>query len=283
MSAPGRSQALIPEPFKGEGAPVSLEREALRQQMLLRALWRDARPGVLAGWTRDGARFERGLAAYRSNAAALAARALLAAFPTVAAVLGEEAFPRFARAFWWAEPPERGDIAQWGEALPGFIAADAQLASEPYLADVAQLDWAVHRAAGAADGDEQVSGLALLAEHEPERLHIGLRAGGRCIASPWPIVSIWAAHWSPPPGDGDPFAPVRGALAGRRGEVAWVCRAGPRVRVHSLADADARFMQALARGDTLAAALGAAGAGFDVERWLHQALREGWLQAVHLR
>jgi hypothetical protein len=28
--------------------------EALRQQMLLRALWRDARPGVVEGWLRDG-------------------------------------------------------------------------------------------------------------------------------------------------------------------------------------------------------------------------------------
>ena len=73
---------------------TALQKEALRQQMLLRALWRDARPGVVAGWMRDGARFARGLAAYQANAGALAERALGAAFPTIAALLGDESFAR---------------------------------------------------------------------------------------------------------------------------------------------------------------------------------------------
>ena len=46
--------------------------------MLLRALLGDARPGVVGGWMRDGARLARGLAAYRANAGALAERALAA-------------------------------------------------------------------------------------------------------------------------------------------------------------------------------------------------------------
>ena len=47
---------------------MSADREALRQQMLLRALWRDARPGVVAGWMRDDpARFQRGLQAYQGG------------------------------------------------------------------------------------------------------------------------------------------------------------------------------------------------------------------------
>ena len=42
------------------------------EKELLRALLNDARPGVVAGWMRDGERFGRGLAAYRANAGALA-------------------------------------------------------------------------------------------------------------------------------------------------------------------------------------------------------------------
>ena len=67
-------------------------REALRQQMLLRALLGDARPGVVAGWLRDGPRVDAGLAAYRANAGALAERALAAAYPTVQQLLGEVSF-----------------------------------------------------------------------------------------------------------------------------------------------------------------------------------------------
>ena len=39
-----------------QSSPVNAaaeQKEALRQQMRLRALWRDARPGVVAGWLRD--------------------------------------------------------------------------------------------------------------------------------------------------------------------------------------------------------------------------------------
>lgn len=263
---------------------MTLEREVLRQQMLLRALWRDARPGVLAGWTRDGARFERGLAAYRANAAALAARALQAAYPTVAALLGEESFALFARAFWQSHPPLRGDIAEWGDALPAFIAGDAQLAAEPYLADVASLDWALHRAVAAADDELPAQDLALLAERAPHTVGVRFRAGAALVQSPWPVVSIWLAHWGPRDAlvrTADAFASVRAALAARQGETAWVWREGFRARVRAL-DADAaRCMQVLLKGGSMAAALAAAGVGFDVERWLHEALRADWIARVH--
>ena len=62
----------------------TLHKEGLRQQMLLRALWRDARPGVVTGWLRDAPeRSARGLQAYQANAGALAERALAAAYPTL--------------------------------------------------------------------------------------------------------------------------------------------------------------------------------------------------------
>ena len=50
-------------------------KEALRQQMLLRALWRDAPPGVVGGWLRGAPeRWRRGLQVYQANAGALAER-----------------------------------------------------------------------------------------------------------------------------------------------------------------------------------------------------------------
>ena len=62
---------------------ATAEREALRQQLLLRALWRDARVAArcAAGCATPCAP-ARGLAAYRGNAGALAERALARRFPT---------------------------------------------------------------------------------------------------------------------------------------------------------------------------------------------------------
>ena len=253
------------------------QKEALRQQMLLRALWADARPGVVQGWLRDAAvRATRGLQVYRANAGALAERALGAAFPTVAELVGEESFAALARALWFAHPPQRGDIGQWGGALPGFIAAAPQLAEEPYLADVARLDWAVHRAEQAADGGA-VSGLQQLAEAEPSTLQLRLADGMALLCSAHPVVSIWQAHRSLAE---DRFAAVREAFAAGRGENALVWRDGLKAAVQSVPEADARFVQVLLDGRSLADALDHAGHEFAFDRWLQQALSRGWLRSI---
>ena len=93
------------------------QREALRQQMMLRALLGDARPAVVEGWLGgDATRKRAGLAAYRANAGALAERALAAAVPTVAQLLGDESFAGFARAFWTAHPPTEFRIGHHARA-----------------------------------------------------------------------------------------------------------------------------------------------------------------------
>ena len=255
---------------------LAAQKEALRQQMLLRALWADARPGVVTGWLRDApARATRGLQAYRANAGALAERALTAAFPTVAQLVGEESFAALARALWSTQPPQRGDIGLWGEALPDFIAAAPQLADEPYLADVARLDWLLHRAEQAADRSA-ARGLELLAEADPMRLQLRLAAGVALLCSAYPVFSIRQAHRSEAE---DRFAPVREAFAAARGENVLVWRDGFKAAASTLPDADARFMQAALDGRSLAQALDDAGAGFAFDGWLRQALQQGWLEA----
>jgi len=88
-------------------------REALRQQLLLRVLWRDADSGVLRGHARPlGAHaLQAGVAAYRGNAGAVAERALAGTFPTLAELVGDDAAGALARDFWRHHPPARGDLA----------------------------------------------------------------------------------------------------------------------------------------------------------------------------
>ena len=255
-------------------------REALRQQMLLRALWRDARPAGVAGWMRDGARFERGLQAYQAHAGALAERALAAAYPTIRQLLGDASFAALARAFWQRDAPQRGDIAQWGGALADFIAAAPQLAAEPYLADVARLEWAVQQAEHAADGGLP-QGLEHLRDTEPAQLRLRLAPGTALVESAHPIVAIWHAHRDRAGlDDATRFADVRAAFAAGRAEAALVCRRGWAADVLALDPADARFTRALLAGDDLAAALQQAGPHLDFEAWLLQALQAGTLAAV---
>jgi putative DNA-binding protein len=257
---------------------AALQREALRQQQLLHTLWRHGDDQALAPWLREsGERAGQGLDAYRGNASAIAERALASAFPTVQQLIGAEAFAQLARVFWRRQPPRCGDLARYGDALPGWIADDPQLASEPYLADVARVDWAVHTIEQAADVASTPAGLSLLAELDPSHLVLRLRPALTLVVSRWPVATIWQAHRG---SEADRFVPVRQALANHVAETALVARPAWRATVQMVDEATARFMIELQDGVTLAAALDAAGATFQFEPWLHDAVRQQWLQAV---
>ncbi len=248
--------------------------EAERQSQLLAAL---LRRGEASGLRGPGPRIARGLAAYRANAGALAERALQAAAPTVAAMLGEADFARLARDLWAADPPARGDVAEWGAALPAFIEAQPDLAEWPWLADAARLDRARYDAERAADAEFDAASLALLAEADPAALVLEPMPGLAVLQSDWPIATLYTAHHA---GGPDPFAPVRAALAERRGEAVCVARAGWRVQVHRLSAGEAIFMCVLFDGASLAEALACPGPDFDFAAWLTRAVTQGWLKAV---
>ncbi|OYU65708.1 MAG: hypothetical protein CFE45_44120, partial [Burkholderiales bacterium PBB5] len=159
-------------------------REAWRQQRLMQVLAGDIAPSDLQHWLRTPqAQQARGWRAYQANAAATAERALAAAYPTVQQLLGPDSFAALARALWRTHPSAEGDLAAWGDALPGYLAESTSLASEPYLADMARLDWALHRADLAPDDDAAATGLQQLASDDPANLYLHLRDGHAVLCS----------------------------------------------------------------------------------------------------
>lgn len=261
---------------------AALEREAARQQWLLRALWRTHEPAPPAeAWLRESpTRQQRGLQAYRVNAAASAERTLAIAYPTVAALIGQASFAALARDLWRRHAPEQGDLGEWGSALPDFIAASESLASEPYLADSARLDWLVHLASRAADAPEAPPALDALAADAPESLRLVLRPGCALLSSAWPLAAVWQAH-QPSAGQGDErFDNVRAMFADGRGEHAFVWRDGFVVRVDAHDAGSAEFTRAVIDGESLEKALDAAADTFAFDQWLVQALLQRWLVAV---
>ena len=216
------------------------------------------------------------LQAHLAHAGAMAERALAAAYPTLQQLLGAQPFAALARAHWHAEPPRAGDLACWGAGLPAFAAAAVQLAAEPYLADVAQLEWAVHQASSAADDEAAVQGVQHLHDADPQALWLLLRAGTAVVQSAYPVVTLWHAHRHTEPAR-PTLADARAALAAGRAEQALVWREGWQVHVAALTLAAAAFTRAVLQGSAVGAALHQAGPAFEFEAWLLRALREGWL------
>jgi hypothetical protein len=253
--------------------------EAHRQQALLCALAGVGDAGS-TGLRERGERAARGLEAYRANAEVGAERALAAAFPVVKAMVGPDDFSHLAREFWQASPPSRGDLGEWGDAFPAWLASHAAMAPWPCLGDCARLDIACHRSERAADAVLDMASLSLLESRAPSSLRLQLMPGTALIRSGWPIVAIHRAHQL----DGDAaeraFALVREAIAEHQGEDALVGRQGWRAVVHALSDTEARWTQTLLDGADLDSALIRAGEDFDFAAWLQRAVDGSWLQAV---
>lgn len=262
---------------------------AQQQQRLLDALF--ARPGdardlaVTQLATRldtRHAQWARGLAAYRSNGHAMAERALRAAYPVIAAMLGDQNFDLLARDLWHSHPPRGGDLALWGDALPGFLQASDTLSDVPYLGDVARAEWALHRAAGAADAVSDLPSFARLASEDPQGLALVLSPGTAVIGSRFPVASLVTAHLQEQPSLAEAAQRLRDGI----GEHALVWRQGLRPRIAAITPAAAALVQALQAGADLPGALDAAGAadttppGFDFSAWLTAAVTDGLVIGV---
>ncbi|MDZ7813204.1 MAG: putative DNA-binding domain-containing protein [Ideonella sp.] len=217
-----------------------------------------------------------GLRAYRANGLAVAHRALMAAYPSVAAMMGEDAMQVLARDLWWQAPPAVGDLGRWGAGLADWMAGFEPLAEFPWLPDCARLDWAVHCAATLADVPPGAQDLHLLAEVDPDALSLVLVPGLMLIHSPWPLAALRQAHQAAQP-DAEAVAALL-SPAHRNASVTLVWRQGWQTRVAEVTEAEAHLMQCLAEGQSLAQALGCVqDSNFDFQSWLLRALGQAWL------
>lgn len=220
-----------------------------------------------------------GLRAYQLNAQATAQRVIAGHFPTLQAMLGEDTLKALALILWQEAPPEGGDLGEWGGALPELIGRHPDLQAWPWLADCARLDWARHRCERAADARLNAPSLNLLAEAEPDQLHMALKPCVQLLTSDWPVLALWQAHQGPTEAH---EAAARLALqSGLAGDVV-IWRTSWQLQMARVPPADALWMKALMTqssqtGQSLGALLDHAPAGFDFSKWLNQAVAQGWL------
>lgn len=242
------------------------------QQSLLAALWAPTHDEALDQLATPGAPDRnfmwRGIAAYRSHAAAQAVRSLGAAYPVVEQLVGQENFEALSRLLWRERPPQGGDLAQWGAALVAQIEDLPELVADlPFLADVARVEWTLHSMATLGDAEAEPATFALLAHEDPANLWFDLAPGTACFSSAWPVVTLIETPRSAP------SQQVRGA------ETARVWRGGWRPRLCRAQPGEPAFVRAVQEGKSLGAALECA-PGFDLSVWLAPAVQEGLLLRV---
>lgn len=205
------------------------------------------------------------LAIYRGNVHGNRASALAGAYPIVRKIVGEEFFDAMAREYARMHRSPSGDLNEYGEWFPDFVATFPHTADLPYLPDVARLEWLAHRAFFAADPAS--FDFSVLAEPASERwsaLRPRLAGGCALLESAWPLGRIWTIHQDDYDGA---FEIDLDAGADR----VLVHRPAWRAQVCSLAPGDFLFLESALRGATLGEAFetaAAADADFDLLRAL---------------
>ncbi len=200
-----------------------------------------------------GARFE----VYRRTALENLHGALAAAYPVILRLVGEAFFREAAGRYARERGSRSGDLNEYGDAFPDFLADYPHAASAAYLPDVARLEWALHESRRAADLPPlDLGALARVAPELQGAIRFGLHPAVRLIASPHPILVIWEAN-----------QPQRdGTLEEGGGAVGVLVRRIDAVAAPVAIDAaDWTFLAALGRGATLEEActeLGAAASAF---------------------
>lgn len=195
-------------------------------------------------------RSEGGLAVYRRGVEETHHAALSAAYPVVRRLVGDAFFREAASQYARAHPSVSGDLHAFGARLADFLRGYPYAASLAYLPDVARLEWAVHRALHAADAPRfDFAALARVPQQTYPALRLLLAPSVGCIASPYPILSLWEANQ--PQHDGTP----RGE--GAQSVLVW--REDGVVRVRAVIEAEWQFLAVLRRGAPLSEAQDALG------------------------
>ena len=210
----------------------------------------DAKAAPLIAGDEEGTR--QRLAIYRANVAANATGALAAIYPIVQKLVGAEFFAGLAHAYCGAHPSTSGDLNELGLHLADFVRTFAPAQPLPYLADVARLEWLVHKAHYAADcAPLDVAALTVLNQDDYARLAVLLHPAVAVLDSAYPLFRLWEVHQ-----DG-----YRGELAVNvesGGDHIVVYRPQFRATVARVAAGEATFLAAVARGTLLGSALDAA-------------------------
>jgi hypothetical protein len=228
---------------------------------------------ALSSWiVANGIAADARLEIYRNNSRSNLRNALRADYPVIERLTGSAFFLHAADAYLAMTPSTSGDVGEYGQDFPDFLATFTPAASLPYLPDVARLERAWSDALVAAEavaGD--FSAFLLL---PPERLggvRLTLHPALRLVSSIYPVLSIWHANQAAVKGD----EVVRLDAGGER---VLLRRIGDVVELSRLDPGEYAWLQAFIAGAPLAVAIDAAFEAqheFDLTASLRRHLVEG--------
>lgn len=193
---------------------------------------------------------------YRNNVFAGLVNVLETRFPAVARIVGEEFFRGFAREFVERHPPRSPALVFYGSTFADYIGNAGECADVPYLADIASIEWQLHRCYHAADAMILTADTLASSASSPGTMTFRFAPSAAVVNSRYPAFSIWQANARHEPSR---HLRVQGAS-----ESTLISRKGLVCEAVLLPPGGGEFAQSLGEGDTLSeAALRAASVSSD--------------------
>jgi len=194
---------------------------------------------------------------YQNNARETFRKTLVASYPVVERLVGEECFSGLALKYMREHPSRSGDLQKFGATFPNFLAEIYASTRFAYLANVGHLEWALEEVH--LEPDEGILDASELSSVPPEdhpTLVFRVRKAVRLLRSPYPVLSIWRANQS----DNDASVDLD-----QGGECVAVLRRGDDLEMHLL-DADAfTLASGFADGGSLQEACDSLADGFEAD------------------
>ncbi len=120
-------------------------------------------------------------------------------YPVCQLITGENFFYPMAQQFVLEQPSSNADLAEYGKSFTDMIANYKHASSIPYLADIARLEWAYHRAFHARDqAPLNLQGLQGNTSEALLQCVFTLPESHCLLQSSYPVDKIWQAHQTAP-------------------------------------------------------------------------------------
>ncbi|MEO6078359.1 MAG: DNA-binding domain-containing protein [Steroidobacteraceae bacterium] len=219
---------------------------------LLAEYQRDFAAALLAPAIGDDPAVAAGVRVHRNTVMKALIDAVLANYPTIGVLMGEEWLADVARAYALQHPPGRAALADYGESFPDFVRSMNLTQDWPYLPDVAELDRAWTQSLLAADALSLTP--ARLTGMEPSEmagLRLRLHPAARYKVYGNSAVTVWQANRPP-------AAPPAELHVDGRDEVALMVRNDEGVTLLPLDVAGRAFLESIISGGSISEAAGTA-------------------------
>lgn len=215
----------------------------------------------------DGLSSVQHLQIYQRAVMATLERALEQIYPVCRRLVGTDFFGGMARAFIRTHPSRSPDLADFGAEFGEFAAEFEPARGLTYLADVAHLEWAWHRAFNAPDeAPFDPTALNAVSPEKIAQVVFELPASANLLQSEYPVRRIWEVNqtdWS-----GDQTVDLDG---GREKLIIW--RQAPDIRIEEIDDAQWNFLRLVEGGATMNELAEIE----DLDRMLPDCVQNGWI------